>query len=59
LLVASHIVPWRSDPGNRLNPKNGLCLSAIHDRAFDLSMSRFQLKVAGGGQVDVTTPPSG
>ena len=35
LLVASHIVPWRSDKSNRLNPSNGLCLSAIHDKAFD------------------------
>ncbi len=35
LLVASHIVPWRTDKGNRLNPKNGLALSALHDRAFD------------------------
>ncbi|MCE5182743.1 MAG: HNH endonuclease [Betaproteobacteria bacterium] len=35
LLVASHIVPWSKDKVNRLNPSNGLCLSAIHDRAFD------------------------
>ena len=35
LLIASHIVPWSSDKTNRLNPSNGLCLSAIHDRAFD------------------------
>lgn len=35
LLVASHIVPWRVDSNNRLNPRNGLCLSALHDRAFD------------------------
>jgi len=35
LLVAGHIVPWRIDPKNRLNPRNGLCLSALHDRAFD------------------------
>ena len=35
LLVASHIVPWREDKANRLNPSNGLCLSAIHDKAFD------------------------
>lgn len=35
LLVASHIVPWSEDKSNRLNPSNGLCLSAIHDRAFD------------------------
>jgi putative restriction endonuclease len=35
LLVASHIVPWSEDKSNRLNPSNGLCLSAIHDKAFD------------------------
>lgn len=35
LLNASHIVPWSIDKENRLNPRNGLCLSALHDRAFD------------------------
>lgn len=35
LLVASHIVPWAADPAQRLNPRNGLCLNALHDRAFD------------------------
>lgn len=35
LLVASHIVPWAQDAANRLNLRNGLCLNAIHDRAFD------------------------
>lgn len=35
LLIASHIVPWSKDKANRLNPSNGLCLSAIHDKAFD------------------------
>jgi len=35
LLLASHIVPWSVDKANRLNPANGLCLSALHDRAFD------------------------
>ena len=34
LLIASHIVPWRTDRANRVNPRNGL-LSALHDRAFD------------------------
>lgn len=38
LLVASHIVPWAEDPKNRLNPRNGLCLNALHDRAFDRGM---------------------
>jgi hypothetical protein len=35
LLNASHILPWGADEKNRHNPKNGLCLSATFDRAFD------------------------
>ena len=35
LLIASHIVPWRQDKSNRVNPRNGLSLSALHDKAFD------------------------
>lgn len=35
LLIASHIIPWRDDKLNRVNPKNGLCLSVLHDKAFD------------------------
>lgn len=35
LLVASHIVPWSVSERNRLNPVNGLCLNALHDKAFD------------------------
>ena len=38
LLVASHITPWREDPANRLNPSNGLALSMLHDKAFDIGM---------------------
>ncbi len=38
LLVASHIVPWRDDRANRRNPKNGLALSILHDKAFDRGM---------------------
>ena len=38
LLVASHIVPWSHDPANRVNPRNGLLLSALHDRAFDAGL---------------------
>lgn len=34
-LVASHIIPWKKDEKNRLNPHNGLCLNSIHDKAFD------------------------
>lgn len=35
LLVASHIIPWSKNKKERLNPENGLCLSSIHDKAFD------------------------
>lgn len=35
LLIASHIKPWSKDEKNRLNPSNGICLSATFDRAFD------------------------
>jgi putative restriction endonuclease len=35
LVIASHIVPWSEDKQNRLNPHNGLCLSALHDKAYD------------------------
>ncbi|MCU4377290.1 HNH endonuclease [Acinetobacter haemolyticus] len=35
LLVASHIVSWAQAPDKRLSPHNGLCLSALYDRAFD------------------------
>lgn len=38
LLIASHIVPWSMDTMNRLNPQNGLCLSALHDKAYDLGL---------------------
>ena len=35
LLVASHIIPWSVNKKERLNPENGICLSALYDRAFD------------------------
>ncbi|NNP67204.1 HNH endonuclease signature motif containing protein [Acinetobacter sp. Ac_5812] len=35
LLIASHIVSWTEAPDKRLSPHNGLCLSALYDRAFD------------------------
>lgn len=51
LLIASHIVPWSKDPKNRLNPSNGLCLSSIHDRAFDQGLitlsDDFEIIVSG------------
>ncbi len=41
LLVAGHIVPWARDSKQRMNPRNGLCLNALHDRAFDRRLMFF------------------
>lgn len=51
LLIASHILPWSKDEKNRLNPMNGLCLNALHDRAFDkglitISADDYTIKVS-------------
>jgi hypothetical protein len=35
LLVASHILPWGKHEAERLNVRNGICLSRLHDAAFD------------------------
>lgn len=40
-LRASHIVAWADDVKNRLNPSNGLCLSATYDAAFDRHLISF------------------
>lgn len=40
-LRASHIVPWKEDKTNRLNPENGLLLSATYDAAFDKNLISF------------------
>lgn len=41
LLTASHIVGWAEDRTQRMNPCNGLCLNALHDRAFDRHLITF------------------
>jgi putative restriction endonuclease len=35
MLNASHIIPWAANKKRRADPRNGLCLCALHDRAFD------------------------
>lgn len=51
LLNASHIIPWSKDEPNRVNPRNGLCLSAIHDRAFDRGLltvtPEYKIRISG------------
>lgn len=41
VLRASHISAWASDVKNRMNPENGLCLSATYDAAFDRHLISF------------------
>ncbi|QOL13124.1 HNH endonuclease [Dickeya dianthicola] len=41
LLIASHIRPWKDIAEHRLDPSNGLCLSALHDKAFDQGLIGF------------------
>jgi len=38
LLVAGHIKPWGIDEKNRLNPRNGIVLNALHDKAFEVGL---------------------
>ncbi len=51
LLIASHIKPWaRCGRMEKLNPRNGLCLNALHDRAFDRGLitvdSRYRIRIS-------------
>jgi putative restriction endonuclease len=43
LLIASHIIPWedKKHKQDRLNPCNGICLSALYDKAFDEGLISF------------------
>jgi predicted restriction endonuclease len=41
LLIASHILPWSTHPEHRADPRNGLCLSRLHDAAFDQGLITF------------------
>lgn len=49
-LVASHIIPWRSNKEQRMNPRNGLCLNSIHEQAFGKSFltvtEDYQIKIS-------------
>ena len=41
LLVASHILPWGTHEKERLNVRNGLALTRLHDAAFDRGLIAF------------------
>lgn len=41
MLIASHIIPWSESVQRRADPRNGLCLNALLDRAFDRGLFTF------------------
>ncbi len=41
LLNASHIIPWSVDVTKRADPRNGILLNALYDRAFDRGLITF------------------
>lgn len=51
LLQASHIIPWAQSEKRRTDPRNGIALSALHDKAFDRGLitvdSDFRVLVSG------------
>jgi len=38
---SSHFLPWSAYASERLNVRNGLCLSRLHDAAFDQGLIAF------------------
>lgn len=61
LLIAAHIRPWGEDEKNRLNPCNGLCINALHDRAFESGLITitldFKIKVSSSLKKDQSNQP--
>jgi putative restriction endonuclease len=45
LLIASHIIPWQAAAEHRLDPRNGIALNALHDRAFDQGLITFDTEL--------------
>jgi len=41
LLIAAHILPWSKHEEHRLDVRNGLCLSRLHDAAFEVGLIGF------------------
>lgn len=44
LLVASHIVPWKDSVQRRADPRNGIALNGLYDKAFDKGLLTFDEK---------------
>ncbi|MBI4716239.1 MAG: HNH endonuclease [Planctomycetes bacterium] len=58
LVQASHIIPWAREESRRVDPRNGIALSTLHDRAFDRGFITFDedLRVIVSGRLRVGRP---
>jgi len=60
LLNASHIIPWKASVPLRADPRNGLCLCVLHDRAFDRGLiavdSKYCILISKQLKTGATTP---
>ena len=58
LLVASHIIPWSKSAEHRVDPRNGVLLNALYDRAFDRGLFTFDddYKVVVSNALPADTP---
>jgi predicted restriction endonuclease len=58
LIQASHIIPWARAEGRRVDPRNGIALSALHDRAFDRGLIAFDedLRVIVSARLRIGNP---
>lgn len=61
LLVASHIIPWKDSVERRADPRNGIALSSLYDKAFDEGLLTFdeRYKVRLSNELKVHFPDSG
>ncbi len=59
LLNASHIIPWNRDRKRRADPRNGISLNALYDRAFDRGLMTIDesLRVALSPRLRSSDPP--
>jgi putative restriction endonuclease len=59
LLIASHIIPWRKDKARRADPRNGLALCGLHDRAFDRGLMSVDVghRILVSRRLKTSSPP--
>lgn len=59
LLNASHIIPWKDNVNRRADPRNGIALNALYDRAFDRGLISFDetCRVIVSNRLKANDPP--